>query len=301
MIPKSKLVNSYYIIKKYTLLNMKYIDIHAHTNFAAYDEDRDDVLMRAKDADTWLINIGTKQKTSKEAVELAEKHDHVYAIIGLHPVHVHKSFHDVDELGEEAQKGFMSSDEDFDTDFYRELTTHKKVVGIGECGLDYFRPDGDVEEYKGRQVKAFEKQIELAIETDLPLMIHCRDAYDDVLEILGSYKKEVGDTLRANIHFFAGDISVAQKFLDLGFMMSFTGVITFAKDYEEVVKFVPLDRMMSETDCPYVTPKPYRGKRNEPVYVQEVVKKIAELKGLDREEVRQQVNTNAQEFFGIKI
>jgi len=278
---------------------MKYIDIHAHINFKAYDDDRAEVISRAKEAKVGMINVGTMQKTSEEAVKLAEENENMFAIIGLHPAHVNKSFHDVDEIGEEG-KAFTSRGEDFDYDFYKKLGENGKVVGIGECGLDYFRVEGDKEEYVARQKDAFRKQIELAVELDVPLMIHCREAYPDTLEILHKYKKIHGDKLRGNFHFFAGDLEQAKEILDLGFRMSFTGVITFAKDYKELVEFVPLEEMFSETDCPYVTPVPFRGQRNEPIHVREVVKKIAEIKGIEEEDVRVQLLKNAVDFFNLK-
>lgn len=276
----------------------QYIDAHAHMNFAAYDEDRDAVISNCLKNDTWMINVGTMQTTSEKVVELADKYEKgVYAIVGLHPIHVNKSFHDKDEIGPEG-KSFTSKGEDFDYDFYKNLTNNPKVVGIGECGLDYFRGADDPEFVK-RQKDAFGKQIQLAIEADLPLMIHCREAYDDTLDILESYKKEAGDKLRGNMHFFAGSLDIAKRVLDFGFTLSFTGVITFAKDYEDLVKFVPLEKMLSETDCPYVTPVPYRGQRNEPVYVSEVVKKIAEIKNEPLDKVKEQLVSNIRAQYRI--
>lgn len=249
----------------------EYIDTHAHTNFPDYDSDRDEVVTRAFNSKTWIINVGTEEATSKSAVELAEKYKSgIYAVIGLHP----------------------NDKEVFDKDFYRKLATSTKVVGIGECGLDYFRKPTDEE--KGRQMNIFISQIELSIELDLPLMLHIRSAYKDAIDTLKKYPKA-----RGNVHFFAGNIQEAKEFLDLGFTLSFTGVVTFAKEYEELVKFIPLDRILSETDCPYVTPLPYRGKRNEPFYVSEIVKKIAEIKGENLEKVKTQLVLNAFRVFNL--
>jgi TatD DNase family protein len=279
----------------------KYIDTHAHVNFAAYDEDREEVIKRAADAGVAIVNVGTQYDMAKLAVELARQYDNCYAIIGLHPIHTDKSYHDEQELGA-GNKEFASRGEVFDLEAYRELAVSGDVVGIGECGLDYYRTTPDSLE---KQREAFHAQIQLALELDLPLMLHIRanegsmDAYHDAIEILSEYKKEHGDTLRGNAHFFAGDTEVAQKFLDLGFDMSFTGVITFVSDYEELVKFMPIDRMHAETDCPYVTPAPYRGKRNEPSFVIEVVKKIAEIKGLSEEEASEQLIKNSKRLYGI--
>lgn len=274
----------------------KYIDIHSHANFAAYDEDREEVIKRALDNDVWMINVGTQNDTSKQAIELAEKYEKgVYAIVGIHPIHTDKSFHDKKELGE-GSKEFSSRGEVFSEENYKKLAEHSKAVGIGECGLDYYRCTPETEK---KQREAFSAQIALANEVKKPLMLHVRNgsgrsAYQDALDILKSEAKVSGD-----FHFFAGSWDEAKEILDAGFNLSFTGVITFARDYDEVIKNTPLDRMMSETDCPYVTPAPYRGKRNEPLYVQEVVKKIAEIKGEDLDKVREKLVQNAINFFQI--
>jgi TatD DNase family protein len=267
-------------------------------NFVAYDSDREDVVARALAEKVWMINVGTQQDTSQDAIHLAEKYpEGVYAIIGLHPVHTDKSFHDVKELGE-GGKEFTSRGEHFDHDFYLKLAAHPKVVAIGECGLDYFHLDADT---KLRQKDIFEKHVRLAQEIGKPLMLHIRNgkdaganAYADALEILKKYPKVTGD-----VHFFAGTVQEALAFIALGFSISFTGVITFTHDYDEVVRAIPLDKIMSETDCPYITPVPFRGKRNEPLHVREVVKKIAEIKRLDFETVRKQLVENARKMFKI--
>ncbi len=281
---------------------MKNIDIHAHTNFAAYDHDRDDVILRAKESGVSMINIGTQYDTSKKAVEMAGVYDTCYAIIGLHPIHTTATHHDEDELGE-GNKSFSSRGEIFDAEKYRDLAkSSDRVVGIGECGFDYYRNDHDTKQV---QETAFRAQIELAIELNLPLMLHVRpsqgtyDAYVDVLDVLREYKETAGDTLRGDVHFFAGTADIAQQFMDIGFDISFTGVITFAKQYEELIQYVPLNRIHAETDCPYVSPSPHRGQRNEPVYVLEVIKKIAEIKQLPIEEVQTVLLQNAKRFFGI--
>jgi len=277
----------------------KYIDIHTHVNFKAFDDDRDAVIERALDSGTWMINVGTQVDTSRSAIELAHKYkEGVYAIIGLHPIHTGASFHDKQELGEEGGE-FTSRGEILDKNIYREFLKDPKVVGIGECGLDYYRLE---EESIAKQKEAFVAQIEIANECDKPLMLHIRnnpkdkthDAYMDSLEILKKYSKVKGD-----VHFFAGNLETAKAFLDFGFTLSFTGVITFTHDYDEVIKNTPLDMIMSETDAPYVAPVPYRGKRNEPSYVKEIVKKIAEIKNLPEAEVAEAIIANAKRLFKI--
>jgi TatD DNase family protein len=278
----------------------KYIDIHSHVNFNIFDADQDEVIRRALDNDTWVINVGTQADTSRSAVELAHKYpEGVYAIIGLHPIHTSASYHDKQELGEEGSE-FTSRGEVFDKNIYRELLKDPKVVAIGECGLDYFHLD---EESITKQKEAFIAQIELANEIGKPLMLHLRNnpknkelnVYTDTLEILKKYAKIKGD-----VHFFAGNWEEAKGFLDFGFTLSFTGVITFTHDYDEVIRNTPLNMIMSETDCPYVAPVPHRGKRNEPVYVREIVKKIAEIKGLPEEEVAEAIMANAKRVFTFK-
>jgi TatD DNase family protein len=234
--------------------------------------------------------VGTQYDTSAEAVALAEKHEDAYATIGLHPIHTSKSFHDAKELGE-GGKEFTSRGEIFDPAKYEELARSNKVIAIGECGLDYYRLD---EATKETQVRNFIEQIELANKLGKPLMLHIRNAYADALEVLKAHAKVRGD-----VHFFAGGWEEAKQFLDLGFTLSFTGVITFTHDYDEVIKNAPLDMLLTETDAPYVSPVPYRGKRNEPAYVVEVVKKMAELKDLPLEEVREQLLQNAKDLFKI--
>ncbi|HCY18094.1 MAG: Hydrolase, TatD family [Candidatus Nomurabacteria bacterium GW2011_GWF2_35_12] len=278
---------------------LKYIDIHSHLNFKAFDENWQAVIKRALDNNTWMINVGTQVDTSKKAVEIAHQYkEGVYAIIGLHPIHTDISYHNEEELGETG-KEFTSRGEIFDKNVYLELLKDPKVLAIGECGLDYFHMEaGSIE----KQKKAFIEQIELANEINKPLMLHIRnnpkdkkiDAYVDVLEILKKYSK-----VKGNVHFFAGSIENAKDFLNYGFTLSFTGVITFTHDYDEIIKNTPLDMIMSETDSPYVAPVPYRGKRNEPSYVKEVVKKIALIKNLPEEEITKAIIANAKRVFRI--
>lgn len=280
-------------------MEYKYIDSHAHVNINAFKDDWEEVMEKCSREGVAVINIGTQQDTSKRAVEIAKATENGYAIVGLHPVHTSPSYHDEKELGENMQ-AFTSRGEKFDKEFYRELAKSEKVVGIGECGYDYYRLESDTKEV---QEEEFIAQIELANELDLPLMIHTRDAkgneasakasagvgnvYDDTYATLKQYAK-----VPFNVHFYAGTWEQAKRFIDIGGTISFTGVITFAKDYEEVVRNVPLEKLHGETDCPYVAPVPFRGKRCEPQMVIEVYKKIAEIKGLDEEVVRAQLVEN---------
>ena len=252
-------------------MKLNYLDIHSHLNSADYDADRAEVIRRAQEAGIGVINIGTDQKTSEEVIKLAEENDNMWAVIGVHP---------------------HESEAEFDYDYFKKLALKPKVVAIGECGLDYFRLENEAAKVK--QQALFKQHIALAKEVGKPLMLHIREAYDDVLKILE--EEQAGP---AHAHFFAGDWGVAQKFLDRGDTFSFTGVVTFVNAYDEVIKNAPLDQIMAETDAPFVAPIPYRGKRNEPSYVVEVYKKIAALKSLDLEVVRAQLLTNAKRVFDL--
>ena len=269
-------------------MELRYFDAHCHVNFVAYKEDREEVILRARDAGVGMNVVGTQKDTSADAVALAEKYEHVYATIGLHPIHTSKSYHDVKELGE-GGKEFTSRGEVFDAAAYEALARSPRVIAIGECGLDYYRVE---ESTKDVQVQAFVEHIELANKLGKPLMLHIRNAYEDALEVLKAHAKVKGD-----VHFFAGNWETAKKFLDFGFTLSFTGVLTFTHDYDEVVRNAPLDMLISETDAPYVTPVPHRGKRNEPSYVAEVVRAIARIRGEDEENVRGQVIENVKRVF----
>ncbi len=253
------------------------------------------VLERMKENNVSAITIGCDIESSRRAVEIAEESEKsgnkIWACIGIHPIDNEKR-----EVGVFDEKGFG------------ELVKSKKVVAVGECGLDYFVPRsssgiksevGFPDEEKARQEKLFRQQIDFALKHDLPLMLHCRKAYDEVLDILEEYKKEAGEKLRGNSHFFAGNVEQAKRFLNIGFTVSFTGVITFTHDYDEVIKFLPIESIVSETDAPFIAPVPYRGKRNEPSYVIEVVKKLAELKGVGVVEMTEQIAQNAQKVFNL--
>ncbi|MEK7135141.1 MAG: TatD family hydrolase [Patescibacteria group bacterium] len=249
----------------------KYFDIHSHLNSSKYEGDLEEVIGRLKETSTHTIVIGTDLENSKKAVEIAEKHDGIYASVGIHPV-------DDPSIS-------------FDAVAFEELVKSPKVVAIGECGLDFFQAD-KTQDYE-RQVKLFLDQIEFAVRHDKPLMIHGRNAEEEIVSFLEPLKAKYGEKLRGNVHFFAGRFEVAERLFAIGFTISFTGVITFTTDYDEVIKRAPLNMIMSETDAPYVAPVPYRGKRNEPSYVSEVVARIAEIRGQEFELVRGALVENA--------
>ncbi len=260
-------------------MKLSYFDIHCHINFDVYDMDREEVIARAEEKGVGMIVVGTNKETSRKAIEIAEKYEHIYAIIGLHPIE--------------------TPCEVFDAEVYKTMAMHPKVVGIGECGLDYFHGhEGDIP----LQRKVFEAHIALANEVKKPLMLHIRNgvdnknAYKDSLEILEKHARVPGDA-----HFFAGTMDEARSFIEKGFRISFTGVITFTRDYDDVIRTIPLNMIMTETDAPYVAPVPYRGERNESSYVDAVVKTIASVRGEDIEKVQEQILSNVHELFHISL
>lgn len=264
---------------------MQYFDIHSHLYFPDFDSDRDQVIFSMKEKGIYTTTIGTNLETSKKAVQMAEKSENLFASIGVHPAHFA---------------------EDVFSEEFNDLVKHPKVVAIGECGFDYFRVEGDLEKIKKVQTDLFEGQIKLALENGKSIMLHSRpskgkmDAYHDTLEVLKRYKKEFGDNIYGNAHFFAGDLGILKEFLDIGFTVSFTGVITFTTDYNSLVEYVPISSLHAETDAPFVAPVPYRGQRNSPEYVSEVVKKIAEIKNIEEGDLKKQLVLNAKKLFKLQ-
>lgn len=273
------------------------IDIHSHINFNAFKEDASEVIRRTLEGEVWMVLVGSQIDTSRRAVMYAQKYpEGVYAAVGLHPIHLEETTVDKAEIDAgKGVPGFRTRVEEYDYDAYKKLAESPKAVAIGECGLDYYRGRDD-DESKKRQGDTFREQIALAREVGKPLMIHCRNAYEDLLTIL---KEERAEDVGGDVHFFAGSWEIAKRFLDMGFYLSFTGVLTFAHDYDEVVKNMPLERIMTETDAPYVSPVPHRGKRNEPLWVEYTARRIAEIKGLEPELVFQQTVSNARRVFKI--
>jgi len=253
------------------------IDTHTHLDFNQFDADRNDVIYRAQEADVaGMITIGIDLKTSLKSVEIAEQHPNIFAAAGIHP-------HDASDATEEDFEGL------------KELYQHPKVVAIGEVGLDYYR-NLTVPE---TQRKVFRSFLDLAKELDLPLIIHTRDANDEILSILRE-KNKIG--WRGVFHCFSGDIYMADKVLDMGFYISFTGTVTFKNSNAvAVAKHIPVERLMVETDCPFMAPVPHRGKRNEPAFVQYIAQRIAELKGISFAEMANTTTKNAMELFGLDL
>lgn len=267
---------------------MDYIDIHCHLDFPDYGEDIMAVFERMKEKKVGAITIGTDLESSKRAVRTAEEAKekygwpYVWACIGVHPADNHS--------------------EVFNEEEFEKLVQSPKVVGIGECGLDFFRVKPDMlEAEKERQEKLFRQQIEFAVKHDKPLMLHCRAAYNETLSVLKEYKNQFQEKLRGDSHFFAGNVEQAQGFVELGFSCSFTGVLTFTEDYHKVVASLPNDFIMTETDAPFATPVPYRGTRNEPAFVEEIVKKMAQIRNISQEEMMRIAIHNAERIFQLTL
>lgn len=285
------------------------VDTHSHAHFRAFRGSEKEVIRRSLDAGVWMNLVGTQKDTSKAAITFAEQFDAgVYATIGLHPTHLHSTHIDEDEVE------MQTREETFDIAFYRELAKSKKVVAIGEMGLEYYRL-ADVVQQKGitedeikqKQQEVFRQAVELAAELDLPIIIHCRDAHEDAQAIIREAQAKHGAKVRGVVHCYTSDWERARPYLEeLGFMISFTGIITFeikksSRDATEalldVVRKAPLDRIMVETDCPYLSPAPHRGERNEPSYVRFVAEKVATLKDISFDEVAKQTTENAFTLF----
>ncbi len=260
------------------------IDTHAHLMFPEFKDDLSEVLAAARAAGVEkIVNVGCSKEASKQAYEMLSKYDGLYASLGLHP-------YDVLDLNDELLDewaGWIAKD--------------KRIVAIGEIGLDYYVRPGDRPDNspilavpKEKQKEGFIKQLEFAVWVNLPVIVHNREADEDTFEILREFPKA-----RCVFHCFGSNLEFARKVWAAGFMTSFTGIVTYpnAKNVREVVKEVPMDKFMVETDCPYLAPQAYRGKRNEPAYVIEVAKMIAEVKGISVEEVERVSVENSKRFF----
>ena len=286
-------------------MTIQYIDIHSHLNLSPLSENQEAILAKMREEGIGTITVGTGLETSTMAVKIAEENPDVcWATAGIHPCYV---------CGDEAEPALANGGEATAFAELAALARHPKVVAIGETGLDYFHED--TPESRKIQEKVFRKHIDLAITTNKPLMLHVRaskgsdDAYSDALKILGEYPLGLrplpltgGDTSPgpgANFHFFGGSKECMEAIVAAGFTISIDGPITFSHDYDEMIKAVPLDKVMIETDAPFAAPKPYRGKPCEPWMVVEVAKKIAELKNLDFDLVNKQLLENAKAFFRL--
>lgn len=256
---------------------MKIIDTHCHPQFPQYDHDRDEIIWAALDSGIGMICVGTDLATSREAISLAERYEGLYASVGLHP---------------------NDATNDLRLTTYEELLDHPKVVAVGEVGLDYYRTT-DPEKQK-LQYRTLEQFVDLAVRHSKPLIIHCRDdsttltasAHADLLSILEN-------SLSGVIHSFTGTTEQARHYIELGFYIGLNGIVTFSTEYESMVRSLPLDRILLETDAPYLAPAPYRGKRNQPSYVDIIGKSIAAIIGIEPEILFEDTTRNAKAIFSM--
>jgi TatD DNase family protein len=278
---------------------VRLLDTHCHIHFPDYAQDREEVLLRMQEEGIGGVTIGTTLKTSREAVLFAEMHENIWASVGYHPEHFTSAFV---YQGEEDK-------EEYSIDEIKKLAqSSKKVVAIGETGLDFYRIDEGLnrEEAMRKQEEGFREHIKIAHELDLTLVVHCREALSRLAEILRE-EQQAGRTTRTIVHCFSGTWEEAKPLLELGCYLSFAGVITFppkkTQDPEahvhRVIERMPLHRILVETDAPFLTPVPHRGKRNEPAYVSFVAKKIAEIRNVETGNMQQTLLQNAKDVFQI--
>jgi len=249
---------------------MQVIDTHSHLNFDRYDKDRKQVIQTAFKNDVkYIINIGTDKVTSEQSLALAHQYKKIFATAGWHP-------HDADKYCEEDLLELLDKD---------------KIVAVGEIGLDYYRNLSP----RKMQKEVFARQIEVAKQYDLPIVVHDRDAHADVMEILKKHSPE-----KVVFHCYAGDYDMMQEVVEQGWFLSFTGVVTFDKNkYFHILQDIPEDRFFVETDAPYLTPKPYRGKRNRPEYVKHIIEFISMIRGESPNKIAEKTTANAEEFFNL--
>ena len=302
------------------------IDTHAHLNFAAFDKDKEGVIKRCLENNTWMINIGTNYETSKKAIEIAEKYPQgVFATIGLHPINLDTGLVKIKTDPEEGS----NFEAEFDFEKYKRLATSGKVVAIGEIGLDYYwkpKTTKKKELFKQKQKELFLKELDLAQNLDLPVIFHCRMAHQDLIEALKSKfqkgpKRSLGGwwvgwspnfKIKGVMHGFVGTVEQLKEYFKMGFYIGFNGII-FKKiegiNFEENIKNTPLDKILIETDCPYlappisVNPRLDQHKsafvRNEPLFVKYIAQKIAEIKNISFDELAEITTKNAKTLFKI--
>ena len=266
-------------------------DTHAHLNFSEFDEDRDELIKKCFNSGMGMINVGTNFRSSEVCVKMAGEYADFFASIGLHPENIAYNFFESKECSKTFE-GFMENG--FDYDKYKELTKSKKVVAIGECGLDYYyKPKGITKKelFKEEQRKVFIRQLDLAEELNLPVIIHSRSAFDDLYSILSKRK------IKGVLHCFTGSKEEAERFLSLGLYFGINGII-FKMDIEEAIKVIPMDRILLETDCPYLSPPKFE-KRNNPLSLKYIIEEISRIKGVSIKEIEEITYQNTKDLFKI--
>ncbi|MBI2038269.1 MAG: TatD family hydrolase [Candidatus Magasanikbacteria bacterium] len=282
-------------------------DTHCHVQFNGFRNDAETIVRKCGEEKMILNLVGTQKDTSRAGVEMAERFPFTYASIGLHPIHLFST-----HIDEEESK-FLSREEEFDYEYYKNLGQSKKVIAIGECGLDLYRlPENKTrEEVLEKQKQMFALQYKLAQELNVALVLHVREAHTEMIELLKQLMAQYGQqTARGTVHCYTSNWHFAQQYLELGLHIGFTGVITFPPkknspqlqlDLLEVVKNCPLEKIVVETDAPYLAPVPYRGQRCDPPMIRETIKKIAQLKQIEFAEVEAATTENAKKLFNISF
>lgn len=281
---------------------MLFFDSHSHVHSSYFADDADEVLRRALNNGVATVLVGTDYRSSKKALELTSRYQSgIYAAVGLHP----------DEIFDHPEKingvETMVKGEIFNPELYQQLGKFPSVVAIGEIGLDYHKPEASIEELKKikqAQKEVLLKQLVLAIKLNLPVIFHCRQAHDDLIKILEDFRKQYRSHLPTDrpwgvIHCFSANESIAWQYFNLGLVISFTGLITFSQQWDSLIRKMPEDKLLIETDSPFMTPEPYRGRRNEPVLVKYVANRIAQIKNWDLERLAALTTANAQRLFKI--
>jgi TatD DNase family protein len=276
---------------------MKYVDSHAHVNFNSYKDDHDEVMRRSLALEIGIINVGSQYKTSARAVAMTEQYDNVWAVVGIHPLHLCAQKLEYVGDDEVAVTEIEMSGEEYDSETYFKLAKNPKVVAIGEIGLDYhhFEAGDDVEAITAKQKKVLIECIKLANRVNKPVALHCWDAYSDLLHILMEHPvKKLGV-----VHSFVGGYKTAKKFIELGYKIGLNGVITYGDSFDRLVKEIGLENIILETDCPYLTPMPRKGERNEPLGVIAVAQRIADIKGVSGDMVAEITTKNSKDLFNL--
>lgn len=280
-----------------------FIDTHCHIHFGAYDENRDDIIKEALDKGVKMVAIGTQSSTSKSAIALAEKTDGIWATVGLHPNQVHEQSMDDSSEPEETSR-VKTRGEKWDYEAMKKLAlSSDKVVAIGECGLDYFRipEDLDPDLVKKDQMTVFKSHLDLANELNLPVVIHVRDAHEDIQAVLKDYIQAGKLSRRGVIHCFTGSQEDIKTYSELNFFIAVNGIMTFSPDLAEIVRHIPKNLLVLETDSPYLTPVPHRGKVNTPAFIPDIAEFYANKNGITVEEVARVTTQNSQKLFNIHV
>jgi TatD DNase family protein len=282
---------------------MNLIDTHSHVNFKSFSDDAEEVILNSLNNGIGMILVGGNFKTSRRALDLANKYERgVWAAVGLHPVHLE----DEVEVSESGREVIRVRAEEFNYDNYHKLASFEKVVAIGEIGLDYYhlKLNDNLSDAKKKQKEVFWQQLLLARNLGLPAIIHCRVAHDDMLSTLKKFKESNKELICPGeewgvLHCFSGDENLAWQYFSLGLLIFFTGLITFSRQWDSLIRKIPADKFMIETDCPFMTPEPFRGHRNEPLLVSYVAEKIAEIRGVSPEKIAEISLANSKRFFSL--